>query len=329
MRVRGCATGCVVPHRRRDRRQAHAEVARELVRPARVQLREIKRALLRVARREIRRLREMRQLALGRLASVPLLEPRRALAQVRGDRLAARGEHAHHPPGDALDLEPVAVITRDPFHAEPARQRLLQMLGDDRGDRADVLVVAKRIRRPPLPVGDRPGDVGDLGVDVQLHVAVPGGVLQPVRHGQVGLVPLAGLPAVNPRAVRSGAGVARLALEVAEPGVHCLPDHVVDLGDQGGPVPVPFGVARLAGQAGVLAEGGVEDRDRFGERNRQVEEEGALPGLPGGLDPQLAATFGGGVRLGGEQPGVQVGGFPATVRCPAQPGPIGSLTLAE
>ena len=93
------------------------------------------------------------------------------------------------------------VIARDPLHAEPARQRLLQVLGHDRGDRADVLVVAEGVRRPPLAVGDRPGDVGDLGVDVQLHVAVPGGVLQPVRHGQVRLVPLAGLPAVDPRVV--------------------------------------------------------------------------------------------------------------------------------
>ena len=58
--------------------------------------------------------------------------------------------------------------------------------------------------------------MGDLGVDVQLHVPVPGGVLQPVRHSQVRFVPLAGLPAVHPRVVRPGAGVARLALEVAE-----------------------------------------------------------------------------------------------------------------
>jgi hypothetical protein len=73
--------------------------------------------------------------------------------------------------------------------------------------------------------------VGDLGVDVQLHVAVPGGVLQPVRDGQVGFVPLAGLPAVDPGAVGAGAGVVGLALEVAEPGMHGMPDHVVDLAD--------------------------------------------------------------------------------------------------
>src|SRR5207253_9275339 len=33
-----------------------------------------------------------------------------------------------------------------------------------------------------LPVGPRFGDVGDLGVDVQLHVAVPGGVLRSEEH---------------------------------------------------------------------------------------------------------------------------------------------------
>ena len=299
-RVRGPAAAAV-PHRRRDRRQRDAERARELVRPARVQLREIQRAFLRRARGEIRRLREVRELALRRRAAVALLEPRRAGAQVRGDRLAPRGEHAHHLAADALDLEAMAVIARDPLEAEPVGERFFQVLGDDRGDRADVLVVAQRVRRPPFPVDAGPGDVGDLGVDVQLHVTVAGGVLQPVRHRQVRLVPLAGLPAMHPRAVGAGAGIARLALEVFEPGVHGLPDHVVDLGDQAGPVLIAVVVAGLAGQAGVLAEGGVEDRDRLGQRQGQVEEQGALPGPADSLGPQLAPALGGGVRLGGQQ----------------------------
>ena len=292
-------------------------------------LREIQRAFFLRARLEVRRLREVRELALGRRAAVPLLEPRRAAAQIRRDRRAAGGEHAHHLPADALDLEAVAVVPRGPFQAEPGGEGLFQVLGDDRGDRADVLVVTQRVRGPPLPVGTRPGDVGDLGVDVQLHVAVPGGVLQPVRHRQVGFVPLAGLPAVHPGAVGAGAGVAGLALEVAEPGVHGLPDHLVDLGDQGGPVRIAVVVAGLAGQAGVLAQGGVEDRDRLGQRDGQVEEEGALAGLLDGLGPQLALAFGGGVRLGGEQQRVQVGGFAAVIRRPAQLGAIGGLALAE
>ncbi len=75
------------------------------------------------------------------------------------------------------------------------------MLGDDRRHRADVLVVTQGIRRPPLAVDDGAGDVGDLGVDAELHVAVAGGVLEPVGYGQFGLVPLAGLPAVHPGVV--------------------------------------------------------------------------------------------------------------------------------
>jgi hypothetical protein len=229
-----------------------------------VQLREIQRALLGVARFEVRGLRELRELALGRRAAVPLLEPLRAAAQIRRDRHTARREHAHHLPADALDLEPVPVVARDPFQAEPGGEGLFQVLGDDRSQCADVLVVAERVRGPPLPVGTRFDGVGDLGVDVQLHVAVAGGVLQPVRHRQVGFVPVAGLPTVHPGAVGAGAGVAGFALKVVEASVDGLPDHLVDLSDEGGPVLVAFLVAGLAGQAGVLAEGGVEDRDRVG-----------------------------------------------------------------
>ena len=188
------------------------------------------------------------------------------------------------------------------------------MLGDDRGDGADVLVVAQGVRGAPFPVGSGLGDVGDLGVDVQLHVAVAGGVLQPVRHGQVGLVPLAGLPPVHPGVVRAGAGVAGFPLEVAEPGVHGLPDHVIDLGDQSGPVLVAFFVSCLAGQAGILAQRGVKDRDRLGQRDGQVEEQGALARLSGGLDPQFPLALRRGMRLGGQQLGVHVGGFAAAVR---------------
>jgi len=98
--------------------------------------------------------------------------------------------------------------------------------------------------------------------------------------------------------VRPGAGVTGLLLEVAEPRPDGLPDHVIDLGHQGGPVPVTVLVAGLAGQAGVLAEGGVEDRDRLRQRDRQVEKQRALPGLADGFGPQFALAFGGGVRFG-------------------------------
>ena len=202
---------------------------------------------------------------------------------------------------DAVDLEAVAVVAGGPLQAEPLREGFFEVLGDDRGDGADVLVVAQGVRGAPFAVGARSGGVGDLGVDVQLHVAVAGGVLQPVRDRQVGLVPLAGLLAVDTGVVGAGAGVASLLLEVGEPGVDGLPDHVVDLGDEGGPVLVAFGVACLAGQAGVLAQGGVEDRDALGQRQGQVEEQRALPGFLDGLGAELALALGGGVRLGGEQ----------------------------
>jgi hypothetical protein len=72
-------------------------------------------------------------------------------------------------------------------------------------------------------------------------------------------VPLAGLAAVHARVVGTGAGVACLPLEVAEPSPDGLPDHVVDFGDQAGPVLIALLVASLAGQPGILAQGGVED----------------------------------------------------------------------
>ena len=271
----------------------------------------------------------MREFALGWRAAIPLLESSRAGAQIGGDRFASGREQAHRLAADALDFEPVPVVASGPFQAKPSGEGFLQVLGDDRGDRADVLVVTQRVRGPPFPVGGRLGDVGDLGVDVQLHVPVAGGVLQPVRHGQVGLVPLAGLPAVDPGAVGAGAGVAGFALEVAEPGVDGLPDHVVDLGDQAGPVRVALLVAGLAGQAGVLAEGGVEDRDGLGERDRQVEKERTLPRLLDGLGLKLAFTFGGSVRLGGQELGVQVDGFAAVAWRAAELSAVGSFTLAE
>jgi hypothetical protein len=108
-----------------------------------------------------------------------------------------------------------------------------------------------------------------------------------------------------------------------------LPDHVIDLGDQAGPILVAVLVARLPGQADVLAEGGMEDRNGLRERDRQVEEKRALPGLPGGLNAQLVPTFGGGMRLGGQQPGVDVRGFPAVTRRLAQLGAVWGFALAE
>src|SRR5690242_8042011 len=104
------------------------------------------------ARLEVRCLRELRELALGRRAAVALLEPRGAGAQVGGDGFAAGGEQPHHLAGDAFYLEAVAVVAGGPLQAEPLRQGFLEVLGDDRGDRADVLVVAQRVRGSPFAV---------------------------------------------------------------------------------------------------------------------------------------------------------------------------------
>ena len=250
-----------VPDRRRDRRQRHAEGARELVRPARVRLREIQRAVLGRARGEVRRLRELRELALGRRAAVPLLEPRRAAAQVRGDGLAAGGEHAHHLAADPVDLEPVAVVAGGPFQAEPGGQRFLQVLRHDRGDRADVLVVAQGIRRPPLPVRrwswrcGRSGN-GRAAACRRRGRCAAASAPPPGRLRATGRSPghEPGCSASRSGCSRPPAGSSRTRR--APPARSSHPPR-----RPGRPSTPPRPVPCLAGQAGVLAEGGMEDRD--------------------------------------------------------------------
>ena len=106
-------------------------------------------------------------------------------------------------------------------------------------------------------------------------------------------------------------------------------DMAVDLVDQGGPVAITVVVTGLAGHAGVLAQGSVEDRDRLGHRGGQIEEQRALPGLLDRFDAELAAAFGGGVRLGRQQLGVPVRGLAAIVGGTAQRSAVKGFTLAE
>ena len=73
----------------------------------------------------------------------------------------------------------------------------------------------------------------------------------------------------------------------------------------------------------------MEDRDRLGQRDRQIEEQGALPGLLDRLGTEFTFALGGGVRLGRQQLRVQVTSFPAITRRPAQLGAVGCLALAE
>jgi hypothetical protein len=135
---------------------------------------------------------------------------------------------------------------------------------------------------------------------------------------QVGLAPLAGLPPVDALVVGACAGVAGLPLQVVEARPDGLHDHRVHLGDQARPIVLPHLVPRLACQAGVLPEGGIEDRDRLRHRQGQVEEQRALPRLTGGLQPEFAFPLGGRVRLGGQQTRVDVRSFPASAERPAQ-----------
>jgi hypothetical protein len=92
---------------------------------------------------------------------------------------------------------------------------------------------------------------------------------------------------------------------------------------------LPRRVTCLMGQAGILAERRVEDRDRLRHRQGQVEEQRALPRLPGRLQPQLTFPLGGRVRLAGQQQCVDVRGLPAIAGVPAQRCAVWGLVLPE
>jgi hypothetical protein len=66
-------------------------------------------------------------------------------------RFAPGGDQAHHLPADALDLEAVPVVAGGPLQPEPLGEGFLQVLRDDRGDSADVPVVAKGVRGTHFP----------------------------------------------------------------------------------------------------------------------------------------------------------------------------------
>jgi hypothetical protein len=54
-----------------------------------------------------------------------------------------------------LDLKAVAIVPRGPLQAEAPGEGFFQVLGDDRGDGTDVLVVAERVRGAPFNAEDR------------------------------------------------------------------------------------------------------------------------------------------------------------------------------
>jgi hypothetical protein len=81
-----------------------------------------------------------------------------------------------------------------------------------------------------------------------------------------------------------------------------LQAHAIDLGYQAGQAPVSIAIALFTGQAGVLAQGRVKDRDRLRQRQRQVEEQRVLPGLAGGLQLQLGLSLDGGMQPAAKRP---------------------------
>ena len=80
-------------------------------------------------------------------------------------------------------------------------------------------------------------------------------------------------------------------------------------------------VSSLAGAVLVLSDRGVQHRDGLGERDRHVGVGGGLPGRLGRFPLELDEPFGGGVRLGGFQPGQVVGERRVPAARSAEPGP--------
>src|ERR1035441_8589950 len=137
---------------------------------------------------------------------MPVLPRPREFAFLLVDLDGAGGVGVHLRPGDALDLVAAPVGARDPLHAEFARQLALHRGGGDRLHGTEDGAQAGGVVGAPLAVAERPGDPGDLVVDVVLGVAVPAGALQPGGDNQPGGLKPARLAAVDPGAVVAGAG---------------------------------------------------------------------------------------------------------------------------
>jgi len=189
--------------------------------------------------------------------------------------------------------------------------------------------LGSRVRRAPLPVISRERHVRDLVVLMQLHVAITRGVLVPRRDNQVGLAPLPGFPAVHPRGMTAGAHVARFTLEIRKRCVISLTQRLINLGQQPGGQRLGVRVAVVPGPLHRGAETSVKDRDVLRPRNREIEIQRRLPGLPLRLDPQLRPPVIISTRLGGEQALVDLRRLPRVRRSPAELLPVRSLPLAE
>ena len=238
---------------------------------------------------------------------MPALPRPREFALLFVDLNGARGVSVHLRLRDAPDLVAAPIGARDPVHAELARQLALHRGGGDGLQGAEDRAQARGVMRAPFAVADGPGDPRDLVVDVILRVAVPAGALQPGRDDQLGWLEPAGFAAIDPGAVVAGAGDSGPGLKVLERGAVCPVQDLLELLLPRGPVLGGLIVSGQAGAALVLSDRGVQDRDRLGERDRDVGVGAWLAGRLGGFAFKLDDPFGGGVRLGGLQPGQVIG----------------------
>ncbi len=234
---------------------------------------------------------------------MPALPRPRELAFLLVHLDGAGGVGVHLRLRDAADLVAAPVGARNPLHAELARQLALHRGGGDGLQGAEDGAQAGSVVGAPLAVADRAGDPGDLVVDVILGIAVPAGALQSGRDDQPGLFEPAWFAAVDPGAVVAGAGDSGPGLEVFECGPVGPVQDLLETLFPTDPICGGLLVCDEAGAALVLPDRGVQHRDGLGEGDRDVDVGGGLPGRLGGFTLELDDPFGGGMRLGGFQPG--------------------------
>ncbi len=203
---------------------------------------------------------DAQQLARSRPAAVLELPCLRELAFLLVHLNGPGGKRVHLLLGDAVNLVPAPVRARDPLHAELARQLALHRCRRDGLHGAEDRAHAYRVQGQPLPVAERPGDPGDLVVDVVLRVAVPAGALQPGRDDQPGLLEPARLTSVDPGAVVAAAGDPRPGLQVLQRGPVGPVQDLLERLLPPGPVRSGVLVPGQPGAARVLPDRGMQHR---------------------------------------------------------------------
>jgi hypothetical protein len=232
---------------------------------------------------------------------VLLLEHLHQLRGLRGDRVPAGAVQLAHPEVDAREFPGLTIGARHEPDTQRPGQVLLERALADRGRRASEPVEAAPVHRPPHTV--RALDpVEDRVVDVQLRVVIPGVVLEERRDRPVVRVH----PAARGAAVVSDPGVAGVLREVVQRRAVAGPDGVLDRLPVRGPSLGFVEAAVLPGGDLLRLERDVQHRDGLLDAERGVQERDVLPGRLAGLDTQRVPPFSVRVRLGVQQPGVQL-----------------------